>query len=118
MGDEPGAPVHPRAYATVSRQGKTGSLSNQFADILAAAGLREKKAHRKTGTGRGGSRESGGLSFHCLRHTAVSLLKAAGMSEASVMELVGHDSEQMSAHYTHTDQDTLRKTANALPDIL
>jgi integrase len=117
-GDEPGAPVHPRAYATVNRQGKTGNLSNQFADILAAAGLREKKAHRRTGTGRGGSRESGGLSFHCLRHTAVSLLKAAGMSEASVMELVGHDSEQMSAHYTHTDQEALRKTANALPNIL
>jgi integrase len=117
-GDEPGAPVHPRAFATLNRQGKTANLSNQFADILAAAGLRPKQPHRKKGDGRNGSRESTGLSFHCLRHTAVSLLKSAGMSEASVMELVGHDSEQMSAHYTHTDQDELRKTANALPDIL
>jgi hypothetical protein len=43
------------------------------------------------------------LSFHSLRHTAVSLLKDAGIPEAAVMELGGHDSKQMSAHYTHVD---------------
>ena len=113
-----GSPIHPIAFATLKRQGKTGNLSNQFGDILALAGLREKKAHRKTGQGRGGSREAGGLSFHCLRHTAVSLMKEAGVPEAVVMELVGHDSEQMSAHYTHVGEDALQKAANALPNVL
>jgi site-specific recombinase XerD len=34
------------------------------------------------------------------------------------MELIGHDSEQMSQHYTHVGQDALRKAADALPDIM
>jgi integrase len=36
------------------------------------------------------------LSFHSLRHTAVSLLKEAGIPDAVVMELVGHESAAMS----------------------
>ena len=41
-GDDPRAPVHPRSYATVSAQfERVGSLSNQFAELLVAAGLRE-----------------------------------------------------------------------------
>jgi integrase len=31
-------PLHPRAFAIVEKQGKTGHLSNQFADLLAQAG--------------------------------------------------------------------------------
>jgi integrase len=119
-GDAPAAPLHPRAFAIVGAQGKTGHLSNQFADLLAQAGLREKKAHRKTGdegVGRGVGSGSGGLSFHCIRHTAVSLMKDAGIPEAAVMEIVGHDSEQMSQHYTHVGRDSLEKAAQALPDL-
>lgn len=109
-------PLHPRAFAILQKQnGKTGHLSNHFADLLAAAGLREKKAHRSTGVGRGGNRDKGGLSFHSLRHTAVSLLKEAGIPAAVVMELIGHDSEQMSEHYTHVGSEALRKAAEALP---
>jgi hypothetical protein len=36
-------------------------------------------------------------------------------SPFTVMELVGNDSEQMSAHYTHAGQDTLKKAAAMLP---
>lgn len=118
--DAPSAPLHPRAFVIVSAQGKTGHLSNQFADLLAQAGLREKKAHRKTGdegVGRGVGSGSGGLSFHCIRHTAVSLMKDAGIPEAAVMELVGHDSEQMSQHYTHVGREALEKAAGALPEL-
>ena len=120
-GDNPDAPLHPRAFAIVSEQGKTGHLSNHFADLLAQAGLREKKAHRKTsaaGVGRGVGSGTGGLSFHCIRHTAVSLMKDAGIPEAAVMELVGHDSEQMSAHYTHVGREALEKAAASLPELL
>jgi hypothetical protein len=43
------APIHPKAFDLVERQHKTGNLSNQFADLLAAAGLRKKKNHKNTG---------------------------------------------------------------------
>jgi len=39
-------PVHPKAFDLVERQRKTGNLSNQFAGLLAAAGLRPKKNHK------------------------------------------------------------------------
>ena len=120
-GDKPDAPLHPRAFAIVSEQGKSGHLSNWFADLLSNAGLREKKKHRKTGeegVGRGRGSSTGGLSFHCIRHTAVSLMKDAGIPEAAVMELVGHDSEAMSAHYTHVGKEALDKAANVLPDLV
>ena len=118
VSDNPNAPIHPRAYETVTRQGKAGGLSNQFAALLSHAGLREKAAHRKThGKGRGLGSSSGGVSFHCLRHTAVSLLKEAGIPAAAVMELVGHDSAQMSEHYTHIGRESLKQAAEAFPDL-
>ena len=120
ISDDPAAPLHPGAFSIVSAQGKSGHLSNQFADLLAEAGLREKKTHRKNedgNIGRGRGSSAGGLSFHCLRHTAVTLMKEAGIPAAVVMELVGHDSEAMSRHYTHVGADALRKAAAALPDI-
>jgi integrase len=57
------------------------------------------------------------LSFHSLRHTAVTLLKDSGVPEAVVMEMVGHDSEQMPAHYTHVGREALEKAAASLPDL-
>ncbi len=117
--DDPASPLHPQAFKTVSRQGKTGNLSNQFGDLLAQAGLREKQAHRKThGEGRGVGSARSGLSFHCLRHTAVSLLKEAGIPASAVMEYIGHDSEEMSQHYTHTGDEAMAKAAAAFPNIL
>jgi integrase len=116
--DVPDAPLHPRAFANVHKLGRTGGLSNQFADILAAAGLREKKVHRKTGEGRGASRTQNELTFHALRHTAVSMMKNAGIPAAAVMEIIGHDSEQMSEHYTHVGKEAMQKAAAALPDLV
>jgi hypothetical protein len=46
----------------------------------------------------------------------VSLLKDAGIPESVVMELVGHDSKSMSAHYTHA-VEALEKAVAALPEI-
>jgi hypothetical protein len=45
--DSPEAPLHPRAYAILQAQGRSSSLSNQFSDLLAQAGLREKKTITK-----------------------------------------------------------------------
>ena len=81
------------------------------------AGLRERAPHhRSKGKGRSSQRASNSLSFHSLRHTAVSLLKDAGIPESVVMELVGHDSKSMSAHYTHA-VEALEKAVAALPEI-
>jgi hypothetical protein len=38
-------------------------------------------------------------------------------SLAVVMELVGHDSEAMSDHYTHVGAEAMQKAANSLPDL-
>jgi integrase len=109
--------LHPKAAATVTSPKRSRTLSNQFADLLAQAGLRDKAPHRSKGKGRDAKRSSNGLSFHALRHTAVSLLKDAGIPEAAVMELVGHDSEAMSAHYTYVGTEALAKAVAALPEI-
>ena len=61
---------------------------------------------------------SAGLSFHCLRHTAVSMLKQAGIPAATVMELVGHDSVEMSQHYTHIGHESLKQAAEAFPVLM
>jgi integrase len=112
-------PLHPRAFAIVEKQGKTGHLSNQFADLLAQAGLRKKQPHRKVSAEEEGRRRrNGDISFHSLRHTAVTLLKEAGIPQAVVMELVGHDNEQMSQHYTRVGRPALADAARAFPDLL
>lgn len=110
-------PVHQRASKALGKSYKTSTLSNQFANILAAAGLREKVSHVKQRNGRRGGKIGAQLSFHCLRHTAVTFLKEAGIPAAVVMELVGHDSLEMSDHYTHVGREALQKAADALPDL-
>jgi integrase len=117
-GDDPRAPVHPRAYATVSAQfERVGTLSNQFSDLLVACGLRGPQPHRSRGIGRAFKRKGADLSFHSLRHTAVSLLKDAGVPDAVVIALVGHESSAMSHRYTHVGKETLAKAAKSLPEI-
>ena len=77
--DSPETPLHSRAFSIVEKQGKTGHLSNQFADLLAQTGLRKKQPHRKSNDKeQGRRRRNGDVSFHSLRHTAVTLLKEAG----------------------------------------
>jgi len=78
-----GGYLHQKAAATVTSQKRSGTLSNQIGDLLAQAGLRDKAPHRSKGTGRDTKRSSNGLSFHALRHTAVSPLTDAGIPEAS-----------------------------------
>lgn len=114
--DTPDAPVLPGIHAALT-SGGSGTLSRQFSEILARAGLIEKKAHRSTGKGRGAPRKSAGLSFHCLRHTATSLLKNAGVSDVVAREIIGHDSEAVSRVYTHIESSTLRKAVATMPDV-
>lgn len=118
-GERPRAPIHPRAAAIVEREGRTGTLSRQFAELLADAGLVERRKHvaREGANGRSGRRVASEVSFHCLRHTANTLMKKAGVPEAVVRDIVGHDSAEVSRLYTHMDDEAKREGVNSLPKL-
>jgi integrase len=115
--DRPGVPVHPRAFESLKEQGRVGALSNQFTDLMAQVGLRPALPHQSRGKGRSARRVGMDISFHSLRHSAVSLLKDAGIPDAVIMELVGHDSAAMSARYTSIGKESLAKAQEAMPAL-
>lgn len=112
-GDSPDAPLFPRSNAAAT----TATLSNRFRELLVAAGMAEARPHRKTGQGRNATRERAEISFHCLRHTATTFLKAAGVSDSLAMQIIGHDTEAISRTYTHLSTEDLRRGVEKLPDI-
>ena len=109
----PSAPVFPEANAaTVSQNSKA------FAKILVAAGLRkELPDHKGKGKGRDAKREASETTFHCLRHTATSLLKNAGVSDVVARSIIGHSTEAASRVYTHIESKTMKRAIDALPDV-
>ena len=109
----PNAPVFPEANAcTVSQNSKA------FAKILVSAGLRkELPDHNAHKQGRNFRREASEVTFHCLRHTATSLLKNAGVSDAVAMEIIGHKTAAISRTYTHIEDKTKKRAIDALPDV-
>lgn len=132
--EKPAAPVFPNALAKIQLAGRVGHLSNQFADLLVNAGLmtdrasedavasaakgaKRSHAKKKDGKGRSASRQSSPLSFHCLRHTATSLLKNAGVPEAVARDIIGHESAAISRNYTHVDDVAKRSAVAKLPDV-
>ena len=112
-GDDPADPLFPKAFRTK----RIGTLSNQFYEILVSAGLAPKRSHKSTGKGRHARRSFNEVSFHALRHTATSLMKNAGISPAIVQDLIGHDSPEISAHYTHIEESAKRRAIESLPDV-
>lgn len=118
--DNPRAPVFPKACAVVEKDGDVGRLSQQFYELLVVAGLVAARLGKdeSRGVGRKGKRLRNELTFHSLRHTATSLLKNAGVSEAVARDIIGHDSEQMSRHYTHIEDAPKREALDKLPDLL
>ncbi|MEI8040196.1 MAG: tyrosine-type recombinase/integrase [Verrucomicrobiota bacterium] len=115
--DKPDEALFPEAYAARQRSLYGGTLSNQFYQILVAAGLAQKRTHVSQEKGRGARRELNALSFHSLRHTATSLLKNAGVSDVVARDIIGHESEAVSRNYTHIDLATKRKAVDGMPDV-
>src|SRR5215467_14388701 len=113
--DKPNAFIFPRAASAK----RTASLSNRFRDILVEAGLVEPlpRGHKSTGKGRNQARETSEISFHSLRHSAVTMLKAAGVSDFIAREIVGHESAAVSRQYTHLSTDDKRAAMKRLPDV-
>jgi integrase len=115
--DDPRAPIHPKAHAVMVAHGRTASLSNQFAAILADAGLRPPLSHQSSGKGRHAARELSPLSFHSLRRTATTLLHEAGIPAAVAQALIGHDSADVHDLYVAIGKEALQKATASLPDL-
>jgi integrase len=97
-GEDPHAPLHPRAFGELTRTGKASGLSNAFSELLMQASLRARpvtpKSHKSRGIGRSHRRNLSELSFHSLRRTATTLLHEAGVPSTVAQALIGHDSEE------------------------
>jgi integrase len=115
VNDRPNAFIF-RGAASAKR---TASLSNQFRDILVAAALLEPRPRgdKSTGKGRDQARTPSEISFHSLRHSAVTMLKAAGVSDFMAREIVGHESAPVSRQYTHLTTEDKRAAMRRLPDV-
>ncbi|HVW21689.1 MAG TPA: tyrosine-type recombinase/integrase [Opitutaceae bacterium] len=118
-GDDPAAPLFPAAYSYGIRAGGSSPLSQQFHELMVASGLAAPRApkHVAAGSGRTAPRDRSTVSFHSLRHTATSLFKAAGVSESVTRDIIGHESAEISRHYTHVDDEAKRAAMEKLPDL-
>lgn len=119
-GDDPRAPIFPSLYPLATRAGGSSPMSQQFHELLVSAGIAPARPSKDTSTGKGRSvpRERSAVSFHSLRHTATSLLKAAGVSESVTRDIIGHESAEISRHYTHVEESAKREALAKLPDVL
>jgi integrase len=117
-GEDPAAPLFPRAYENAHRLGRVSDLSRQFHDLLVSAGLATPHGFsREAGEEKSLRRTVYPLSFHSLRHTATSFMKSAGVNNAVAMDLVGHQSAAISAHYTTIDSEAKRKAIRMMLDV-
>lgn len=109
--DDPESPLHPAAFAAIPANKSPAVLSKQFRQMLESINLvtaSEQKGRRK---------ERAPLSFHSLRDTATTALKAAGVTSPVAQEIIGHDSAEISSIYTKFDQSTLRDAVDRLEAI-
>lgn len=118
---KPSDPIWPEQAKRYEEQG-AGGFSNEFYDlVLLPAGLVPKRTHhapkKKDGEDRTQTRKTTAVSFHCLRHTFVSLLKISGGSQAVAKELAGHSSDAVSDLYTHVPEEALNKAIEKLPEV-
>jgi integrase len=111
--DNPNAHIFPNS----AKHKRTASLSNHFREILVDAGLVEPRDYKTNKKGRDQAREASEISFHSLRHSAVTMLKAAGVSDFIAREIVGHESAAISRQYTHLTTDDKRNAMHRLPDV-
>ena len=95
-------------FITPARVGRVGYVSFSDGDKTFSELMQEAKIEKNS--------ERDKLSFHCFRHTFVSMLARAGVSEDVRMRLAGHTSQTNHAIYTHDDVSS-RNAILALPEI-
>jgi integrase len=84
---------------------------------LEIAGLKARTPHRSKGKGRNAKRELQPLSFHSLRHTAVTNLYSLGIDPKTVKEIIGHDTDAMSELYNHINDERKAAAISKLPSL-
>lgn len=110
-------PIWPEEAAAYVERG-AGQFSNTFYDrILVPCGIMPARAHKGAKEGRDTKRDASPVSFHSLRHSFVSMLKIAGSAQATVKELAGHASDEISDHYTHLPVEVLADSIKKLPEV-
>jgi integrase len=92
--------------------GKKG-LSRTFQEVMAEAGIETILGEEKEGAGRRFSK----LSFHSLRHSAVSALANAGVAPELRRKLTNHKSATVHEGYTHHELKPLRDAIEKLPKL-
>ena len=86
-------------------------LSNAIQAHFVSCGIQTSKP----GAGQRAQCEVG---FHSLRHSFVSLCRAANAPLSVVESLVGHNSPAMTRHYTHTGEAAAIDAVNGLPMVI
>lgn len=122
-------PIHPELHAVLSeipvnrRHGPVcpsmaeryeahgaEAISGMIQDHFKACGLATCEDRRGAGV-----RRRVVVGFHSLRHTAVSLLRDAGVAQSVSMAIAGHSNSAVHDLYTHTDAEAMRRAVAALP---
>lgn len=118
IGERKAGFVWPAEGARYEKRGAS-KFSQQFYAILAdeKVGIVPARDNRGHKQGRGATRDASKASFHCLRHTFISLLKKTGASQTIAKELAGHSTDAISDLYTHTSPDALAEAVNKLPEF-
>ena len=107
----PDAPLFPVMFQ--NRVGGSQGLSAQFAAIM-ATGKIDRKTTRQAQAGR---RAQHARSFHALRHSLTSTLANLDVSEEIRRRIVGHESAEVHAGYTHTERETLARAMAKMPSL-
>lgn len=105
------APLFPSLVKV--RVGGNQGLSAQFIAIMDVG-----KIDRKTvRDGSNGRRSLHARSFHALRHSLTSTLANADVSEEIRRRIVGHESAEVHAGYTHHERETLARAIEKMPSV-
>lgn len=112
-GDDPKAPLFPRLCGR--EVGGAHGLSREFRKVMHRAGIYAEGEGAKKKSGRG--RRFMELSFHSLRHTAISEQANRGIVREVRMKLSGHKSA-VHDRYTHHELDALRREVEKVPSFL
>lgn len=102
----------PEIAATYERS--SSEVSRMIRSHLESCGIQVHAEGTGKGTGRRAVVEVG---FHSLRHTFVSLCRAADAPLAVVEAIVGHSNPSMTRHYTHVGEGAATQAVAGLPSL-
>lgn len=102
------APIFPKLHTQ-----KPGNLSNMFSAIMDRAGIVVAPGEARTGKGRT-FRTKG---FHALRHTMISRMANADVSQDVRRAIAGHASDAAHERYVHLNVETQRRAVDRMPKL-